>query len=129
MCYSLLAQLVQEIPVDEFSSMEGIYPLLRGAPKPIQERAYEILHQYIPKQQEDISIEAALAGEEDEFTPQLAPELLSLVLETPSSDTLEDVIFDGRQGEIINDIRGCFLAWRLIFDHFPKAVGHLLIVL
>lgn len=115
--------------MDEFPSMEGIYPLLRGAPKSIQERAYEILHQYIPKQQEDISVEAALASEEDEFTPQLAPELLSLVLETPSNDLLEDLIFDGRQGETINDVRGCFLAWRLIFDHFQNAVGHLLIIL
>ena len=127
-CFSLLAQLVKEIPVDEFSTMEGVYPLLRGAPKPIQERAYEILHQHIPMQQEEISVEAALAREEDEFTPQLAPELLSLVLETPSNDLLEDLIFGGRQGETINGVRGCLLAWRLIFDHFQKAVCHPLII-
>ncbi|KAF8475940.1 hypothetical protein BDZ91DRAFT_649678 [Kalaharituber pfeilii] len=122
-CYQLLARLVQEIPVREFKSMDGIYPLLRKMPKPIHEAAYKILHEYIPMQQEQISIDAALAGEDDEFQPQLTPELLSLVLETPSADKMEDLLLEASPvGELVEEaIRGCFLAWRLIFDHFEKA--------
>lgn len=122
-CYTLLARLVREIPVDEFKSMDAIYPLLRGMPKPIQETAYEIVHQYIQMQQEQISIEAALAREDDEFAPQVTFELLSLVMETPSAEKLEELVFDGMAlGELAEEsIRGCFLAWRLIFCHFGNA--------
>lgn len=107
--------------------MDGIYPLLRGMPKPVQETAYEILHQYIPMQQEQISIEAALAGEDDEFSPQVAFELLSLVMETPSAEKLEEIVIDGKElGELGEEsVRGCFLAWRLIFGHFENAVSAL----
>ena len=105
--------------------MDGVYPLLRGMPKPIQETAYGILHQYIPMQQEQISIEAALAGEDDEFAPQVAFELLSLVMETPSAEKLEEIVFDRTAlGELAEEsVRGCFLAWRLIFGHFGNAVS------
>jgi len=105
--------------------MDGIYPLLRCTPKPTQETAYEILHQYTPLQQEQVSIEAALAGEDDEFAPQIAFELLSLVMETPSAEKLEGIMFDEEAlGELTEEsVRGCFLAWRLVFDHFTNAVG------
>lgn len=105
--------------------MDEIYPLLGGMLRPIQETAYEILNQYIPLQQEQISIEVALAREDDDFAPQLAPELLSLVLDTPTAEKLEDLIFDGNlAGEFTEEpIRSFSLAWRLIFKHFEKAVG------
>ena len=124
-CYTLLSRLIKQVPINEFISMDGVYPLLRGMPKPIHEAAYDILHQYIPMQQEQISIEAALAGEDDEFAPQLTPELLSLLLETPSVEKVEDLVLEGNgTGESTEDtLRGCFLAWRLIFDHFEMAVS------
>lgn len=88
--------------------------------------AFEILHQWIPLAQENISLEAALGnlsvdepGSENSI--QLPLELLSILMEAPSARELEESSILKRSMPV--ELRGYLLTWVLIFDHFEKAVG------
>jgi hypothetical protein len=85
--------------------------------RPIQKVAFEILHQYIPTQQEQLSVDVALSADLASSL-QLPAEILSLVIEAPE-------LPDDYEIEAVNEIpiavRGYLLSWILIFDHFENA--------
>ena len=116
---SLLARQVSSIPVAEIESVEEVYPVLLSSSALMRDAAYNILLQHIVGQQEHISMEVALAKDGDDFKPEIAPELLSLILDTPSLERIEDLILGLKvQEPALDSIRAYFLAWRLIFAHF-----------
>ena len=67
--------------------------------------AFSLLHQAIPKLQEDLSMELAL----EKQAIHLPGDLLAMIVDARS---------DRRQ---THALRKYFLCWKLIFDHFPKA--------
>lgn len=84
----------------------------------IQEAVYDILHRMVPAGQEQVSIDAALA-KDDDTNIQLPPELLSIIMDAPHvSQTSVHV-----PGELPLDLRGYLLSWILIFDHFQNSVS------
>jgi hypothetical protein len=85
--------------------------------RPIQKAAFDILHQYIPTQQEQLSVDVALSADLASSL-QLPAEILSLVIEAPE-------LPDDHEIETANEmpiaVRGYLLSWILIFDHFENA--------
>lgn len=96
-----------------------VYPLLGTQSRPIQKAAFGILHQWIPSQQEQISVDVALSGDAASSL-RLPPEILSLVIDTP--EVLEEVDVEFAI-EIPLPVKGYLLSWILVFDHFENAVS------
>jgi hypothetical protein len=77
----------------------------------IQQAAFDLIHKQIPAAQENISFDAALENK----TAQLPDELLSLILEAPTLDSLADESFER---SMPRSLQGYLFSWRLLFDHF-----------
>ncbi|KAH8148763.1 uncharacterized protein LAJ45_07106 [Morchella importuna] len=114
---ALLSRQTRSMDLKYIGDPTDIYPLLNVKSRPVQEAAFELLHRYIPSQQEHVSIEAALS-KEDNFTLQLPMELLSLIMEPPTMDQVEDWDFERAMPLTL---RGYLLTWILIFDHFENS--------
>lgn len=117
LCNALMARQIRSMDLQYVEDPSEIYPLLNVRSGPVQEAAFEILHRYIPSTQENVSIEAALS-KEDNFTLQLPMELLSLIMEPPTMDQVQD--WDFEKGMPLT-LRGYLLTWILIFDHFENS--------
>lgn len=109
--HELLARQIATLPIEPIADMESLYPLLYTPSQAIELAAFDLLHKQIPVLQEQISFDAALQKK----TAQLPDELLSLVLEAPTLDTLADASFDRAMPL---SLRGYLYSWRLLFDHF-----------
>ena len=94
---------------------EELYPILASETPSLQRAAFHILHEHIPQNQEEASIEAALSAD---YKPSLPEELLSLVLTPPSYESSGDNI---RDGTLPLPLKGYLLSWILIFDHWTNA--------
>ncbi|KAA8914542.1 hypothetical protein FN846DRAFT_926712 [Sphaerosporella brunnea] len=112
-----IARQLRDIDVSLVEDVGSLYPLLRTQSRPIQKAAFDILHLYIPTQQEQLSVDIALSAEAASNL-RLPPELLSLVIEAPELPDDEDLEYTN---EIPIAIRGYLLSWILIFDHFQNA--------
>ncbi|KAL8988762.1 MAG: hypothetical protein Q9177_002214 [Variospora cf. flavescens] len=112
----LLARLIArgERPVTLESPSE-LFPILASESISLQGAAYEILHLGIPKEQESVSLEKALSKD---YVAKLPEELLSLALEAPTLESLEDVSF---KRSIPSSLRTYLLTWHLIFGHWTGA--------
>ncbi|KAF1983519.1 hypothetical protein K402DRAFT_456495 [Aulographum hederae CBS 113979] len=110
----LLGREMSDHSVDQVSEPYDLCPLIFSESGSKQLTAYNILHQKIPAAQEQVSFDAAL----DKKTARLPEELLSLILEAPTTDALQDADFE-RTTPL--RLRGYLLAWVLIFDHFKNA--------
>lgn len=97
--------------VSDLTNYKQLYPLLYTPSRDLQRTAFTILHKTIPTLQDQISFDAALENK----AAQLPEELLSLVLEPPTIDSLADASF--RIGMPL-DLQGYLLSWQLVFDHF-----------
>lgn len=112
--HEVLARQIMSLPEGAVEEFGELYPLLYTPSRPIQEAAFNLLHKEIPVAQEQISFDAALENK----TAQLPEELLSLVLESPTLDTLADASFD-RMMPL--SLQGYLYSWRLLFDHFSRS--------
>jgi len=113
----LLCRQVSQLPskqVQDLHDTEELYPLMMRESRAIQQAAFSVLHVKIPSAQEKISFDAAL----DNRTAQLPDELLSLILEAPTLDSLADASFDR---SMPLGLRGYLYSWRLLFDHFVNS--------
>lgn len=115
-----LLKAVSTTPLKLVDEPENLYSLLAVPSFEIQRAGYIILHQLIPSQQEERSIELQLhnsklnQGDEEEVDSgdqmfNLPVELVSLLLETPV------------RGAPAYDITRYLWSWMLIYDHFGKA--------
>lgn len=118
-CNTLMARQTKLMELRHIGDPSEIYPLLNVRSRSIQEAAFEILHRHIPSVQEQVSIDAAFS-KEDNFQLQLPAELLSLIIEPPNLDEVEDL---GTARGMPLALRGYLLTWILIFDHFENSVG------
>ncbi|KAK3706180.1 hypothetical protein LTR37_012881 [Vermiconidia calcicola] len=109
--HELLARQIGLLPFKPAEDLGDLYPLMYTPSRPVQEAAFELLHKQVPAAQEQISLEAAL----DNKTAQLPDELLSLILEAPTLDSLANAPFER---SMPLSLRGYLFSWRLLFDHF-----------
>lgn len=112
--HELLARQISSLPRKIVTDTDELYPLLYTPSRSIQQAAFDLLHHHIPAAQEQISFDAAL----DNKTARLPDELLSLILETPTLDTLADASFDR---SMPMQLQGYLYSWRLLFDHFTNS--------
>ncbi|KAF2717089.1 hypothetical protein K431DRAFT_316027 [Polychaeton citri CBS 116435] len=111
----LLAREISSLPPAEpVKEMDHIYTLLYAPSRSVQHAAFELMHKGIPVHQEQISFDAALENK----TAHLPDELLSLILEAPTLDSLADASFDRTMPLAL---QGYLFGWRLIFDHFTNS--------
>lgn len=112
----LLARLIFKAKniISPKSSSE-LFPILASESIALQRAAYEILHFQIPKEQEEISVEKALSKD---YTAKLPEELLSLIIEGPTQDSIADATFKRTMPPIL---QGYMLSWHLVFDHWNGA--------
>ena len=109
----LLARQLAAMPFSPRKVLEDLYPLMFTPSRPIQQATFDLLHQQIPAAQEQISLDAAL--DRDSRAVQLPDELLSLILEAP---TLESLVDESFERSMPRSLQGYLFSWRLIFDHF-----------
>ena len=98
-----------------YHTPEDLYPILASEVPSFQQVVFMLLHNQIPKQQADVSIEAALSKDPIVKLPE---ELLSLVLTVPSLDAPND---PGLGDSLSLQLRGYLFSWKLIFDHWSNA--------
>ncbi|KAK5169052.1 uncharacterized protein LTR77_006361 [Saxophila tyrrhenica] len=107
----LLARQLAALPSTPFEDLGDLFPLMYAPSRAIQHGAFDLLHPQIPAAQEQISFDAALNNK----TAHLPDELLSLILEAPTLDSLVDASFDRTMPL---PLQGYLFSWRLLFDHF-----------
>lgn len=109
-----LSRQIAALPPTKLEDINDIYPLVTSESQPIQKTAFDLLHRRIPAMQEQISLDAAL----DKATARLPEELLSLILDPLTLDSLADASFER---DMPHQARGYLSSWLLIFDHFRNA--------
>ncbi|KAI9877231.1 MAG: hypothetical protein M1830_004467 [Pleopsidium flavum] len=114
MVNELLARQIAKVPIEHLEDPSELYPLLYVDSRSIQETAYGVLHEHIPSEQEQTSLEVALS----KMDARLPDELLSLILEAPTAESLADATFERTMPL---HLRGYLLSWKLVFDHFTNA--------
>jgi len=110
----LIAREIGRLPNIDLGDAGRLYPLLYARSQSIQETSFRLLHNHIPKAQEQISFDAALENK----AAHLPEELLSLILEAPTLDSLADASFDRTMPL---DLKGYLYSWLLILAHFPTS--------
>ncbi|KAK5119187.1 hypothetical protein LTR85_007801 [Meristemomyces frigidus] len=109
--HELLARQISQLPRKPVQDADELYPLLYTPSRAIQQAAFDLLHKHIPAAQEQLSLEVAL----DNKTAQLPEEVLSLILEAPTLDSLVDASVDR---SMPLQLQGYLYSWRLLFAHF-----------
>lgn len=109
-----LGRQIAALPPTNIEDINDIYPLVTSESQPIQKTAFDLLHRRIPASQEQVSLDAAL----DRTTARLPEELLSLILDPLTLDSLADASFER---DMPNEARGYLSSWLLVFDHFRNA--------
>ncbi|KAM3413708.1 E3 ubiquitin-protein ligase listerin [Cercospora zeina] len=107
----LLARQILQLPAQPLNETEDLFPLLCAPSQALQSAAFDLLHKHIPKAQEQISLDAALENRKA-FLPD---ELLSLIMQAPDLDTLDE---DAFELVVPLTLQGYLYGWRLVFDHF-----------
>ncbi|MCJ1287927.1 hypothetical protein MMC26_007279 [Xylographa opegraphella] len=111
----LLERLLTKPYPMAYKAAEDLYPVIASESAALQRAAYQMLHNYIPENQEDLSIEAALSKT---FKAKLPEELLSLILTVPQHD--EPLALDCEYPLTLH-LNGYLLGWILVFDHWNNA--------
>ncbi|OQO11710.1 hypothetical protein B0A48_03437 [Cryoendolithus antarcticus] len=106
----LLARQVSKCKSKTMDDVHDLYALLGSTSRAVQGAAFELLHASIPIAQEQISIDAAIESKK----ASLPDELLSLILEVPSLDLMED----SDDNDLPQELQSYLISWRLLFDHF-----------
>jgi len=109
--HDMLARYTGQLPYRNLADAEELYSLLYTPSRPVHQAAFDLLHRQIPASQEQISLDVALENK----TAHLPDELLSLILEAPTLDSLIEASFEGAMPL---QLQGYLFSWRLLFDHF-----------
>ena len=109
--HELLARQIASLLYKASENLDDLYPLIYAPSRSVQQAAFDLLHKQVPTAQEQVSFDAAL----DDKTAQLPDELLSLILEAPTLDSLADASF---HRSMPLSLQGYLYGWRLLFDHF-----------
>ena len=104
-----LARILSDMP-PQIKESSDLYHLIAAQSIHVQKAAFGLLHDQIPRMQEQKSVEVVL----DKSVARLSDELLSLINAKPLAANTKDVGF-----------RGYLTSWLLIFDHFQNAVSAL----
>jgi hypothetical protein len=107
----LLCRQITGLNVTVMDDIGELYPVMFSSSPSLQIAAFGLIQKHILASQEQISLDAAL----DNKTARLSDELLSLLLQSPTADTLGDASFE-RTMPI--ELRSYLYSWRLVFDHF-----------
>ena len=118
----LLCRLITVVPTEGLEEVSKFFPLLTARSRAVQRAAYTILHRYVPSTQEQVSFDVALS----KSTVRLPNELISLLLEAPSSESM--ALSDG-DDRLWADVRSYLLSWQVVFDHFVNTVRSLMLIL
>jgi hypothetical protein len=113
----LLANELQKMSTKIKGASLDLYKPLSSSSSSLQQAAYSILHQQIPAEQEQISLDAAL---EAEYVPQLPEDLLAIITQSSSLDP-EEFISLRNATEIPAPFTRLLLSWKLVFDHWTNA--------
>ncbi|KAI1947130.1 hypothetical protein LOZ57_003368 [Ophidiomyces ophidiicola] len=113
----LLDRQIKQLNVDYVEDISGLFSSLSIRSGGIQRAAYDVLRRVIPKSQETLSLDVALSG----AIANLPDELLSLLLDVPSSDILLQHPIHEDNDDIWMDVRCYLLSWKVVFDHFAFA--------
>ena len=100
------------MPPDVVSDAKVFYEILASDSVAFQQSAYRILHDHIPKTQDQISLDKALSKEYIALMPE---ELLSLILTAPSDEVLLKADF---QRSLPAPLQSYLLSWKLVYDHW-----------
>ncbi|MCJ1380931.1 hypothetical protein MMC17_004040 [Xylographa soralifera] len=111
----LLERLLTKPYPMSYKAPRDLYPVIAFESAALQRAAYQMLHKYIPENQEELSIEAALSKT---FEAKLPEELLSLILAVPQFD--EPLTLDWGPSLPLH-LNGYLLSWILVFDHWSNA--------
>lgn len=112
--YELLCRQIRQLPPTPLSHEAEYYALLYTPSRAIHEAAFHLLRNQIRSTREKVSFDAAL----DRKTAQLPEELLSLILEPPTLQSLADASFDRFMPL---SLEGYLYSWLLLFDHFDSS--------
>ena len=112
--HELLGRQLAALPYKAVKNLDDLFPLLYAPSRAVVQAAFDLLHQQIPAAQEQISFDAALDNKEAE----LPDELLSLLLEAPTLDSLAEASF---HRAMPLTLQSYLYSWRLLFDHFDKS--------
>ncbi|KAL8926416.1 MAG: hypothetical protein Q9208_002959 [Pyrenodesmia sp. 3 TL-2023] len=116
MVNELLARLISKTKTTiSRTRISELFPILASESIALQGAAHEILHSQIPQEQENVSVDKALSKES---LAKLPEELLSLVIEAPTRNSLADVSFTR---SVPPFLQSYMLSWHLIFDHWDGA--------
>ena len=110
----LLARHLLKFAPRQVSNPEDLYPIMACESAALQQSAYEMLHQLIPSNQEQISLDAALSKS---YIAKLPEELLSLVLASPDPNLTNGTL----RSNTMLPLRSYLLSWVLVFDHWSNA--------
>lgn len=107
----LLQRLIAQLPITPLNEAQDLFPLLYAPSAAVQGAAFDLLHKHIPVAQEQISFDAAL----EDKAAHLPDELLSLIINAPTLDSLADASF---LNSMPLPLQGYLNSWRVLFDHF-----------
>lgn len=110
----LLERLITRLPAGPLKDAETLFPLLYAPSWAVQGAAFDLLHKHIPAAQGKVSFDAAL----EDKTAHLPDELLSLIIDAPTLDTLADASF---LNAMPLQLQGFLNSWRVLFDHFNSS--------
>jgi E3 ubiquitin-protein ligase listerin len=115
----LLQRMLTSIPETVPIQVEKLYRVLSPTNKSeaLQLCAFQLLHHNVPKLQAQISVGVVL----EKRIAKLPDELISLLLEAPSIK--KDVLEQNLDEADLLTLKGYFLSWLLVFDHFSGAVS------
>ncbi|KAL8795676.1 MAG: hypothetical protein Q9195_001914 [Heterodermia aff. obscurata] len=108
----LLSRQLAKMPPGVVSDAKDFYEILASDSVVFQQSAYRILHDHIPKAQDQISLDKALSKDYVALIPE---ELLSLILTAPSDEVLLKADF---QRSLPAPLQSYLLSWKLVYDHW-----------
>lgn len=112
----LLARLISKTKMNlNRTRLPELFSVLASESLALQRAAHEILHFQIPQEQENVSVDKALSKD---CLAKLPEELLSLIIEAPTRDSLADISFRRFTPPFLQSY---MLSWHLIFDHWDGA--------
>ena len=108
----LLSRQLAKMPSLVVPDPENLYQVLGSESAALQNAAYRIMHDHVPKAQEQISLDKALTKD---FIARLPEELLSLILAPPNDESLSTADF---QRSMPASLRSYLLSWKIVYDHW-----------
>ena len=109
----MLSREVSKIQMSEIQDFSEFYALIASDHKTVQAAAFGVLHRAIPEKQQQLSVDVIL----EKRDAHLPEELLSLLLDAPSLNTLPDEVLS----TFPSSIRGYLLSWLLVYDSYSTA--------